>query len=95
MHAERVPPTIPICELGGDCAVALAPENDIPARLLLLVRSQAETRWNGEMDVEIDLNHMALWKAIEKFPGGVEDEWGMFNRVLRAWRVIKHRQEHE
>ena len=64
-------------------------ENEEAARLFMLVRSQAETRWNGEQDIEIDLNHLVLWKAIEKYPGGVKDEWGTFQKVIRAWHTAQ------
>ena len=85
MHSERTPPTTPICELGESCRVELVKENEDAARIFQMVRAQCEVRWNGEQDIEIDLNHLALWKAIEKFPGGIKDEWSCFNRVLRAW----------
>ena len=60
-------------------------ENKQAAQIFQMVRSQCETRWNGEQDIEIDLNHVALWKAIEKFPGGIKNEWEVFNRVNKAW----------
>ena len=63
----------------------LLPENEQAAKLFLATRSQCECRRNGEQDIEIDLNHPSLWKAIEKFPGGIKDEWGTFQRILRAW----------
>jgi len=87
MHSERKPPTTPICELGESCRVELMVENEQAARIFQMVRSQCECRWNGEQDIEIDLHHPSLWKAIEKYPGGVSDEWGTFNRVSRAWHT--------
>ena len=72
----------PPCET---CRVDLLPENEVAAKIYFMVRSQCECRWNGEQDIEIDINHVALWKAIEKFPGGVKDEWGTFQKVSRAW----------
>ena len=67
----------------------LLPENEVAAKLYFFVRSQCETRWNGEQDIEIDLNHVALWKAIEKYPGGVKDEWGTFQKISRAWHAAQ------
>ena len=61
-------------------------ENETAAKIFLMCRSQCEVRWNGEQDIEIDLNHLALWKAIEKFPGGIKDEWSTFQKVNRAWQ---------
>ena len=67
------------------CWVDLLPENRTAFTIYSMVRSQCECRWNGEQDIEIDLNHVALWKAIEKFPCGVKDEWSTFQRISRAW----------
>jgi hypothetical protein len=67
--------------------VELLPENEVAAKLFLMTRSQCEVRWDGEKDVEICLNHMALWKAIEKFPGGVSDEWKTFQKISNAWHT--------
>jgi len=92
MHSERKPPTTPICELGESCRVELKVENEQAARIFQMVRSQCETRWNGEQDIEIDLNHVALWKAIEKFPGGVQNEWGTFQKVSRAWHHAQQKK---
>jgi len=64
-------------------------ENEEAARLFQMCRSQCETRWNGEQDIEIDLNHLVLWKAIEKYPGGVKDDWGTFQKVIRAWHTAQ------
>jgi hypothetical protein len=87
MFEARNPPEEPPCDRCTDerKRVELLPENEVAAKIFLMVRSQAECRWNGEQDIEIDLHHLSLWKAIEKFPGGVQDEWSTFNRVLRAW----------
>lgn len=60
-------------------------ENEVAVKIYFMVRGQCETRWNGEQDIEIDLNHLALWKAIEKYPGGIRDEWETFQKVNRAW----------
>ena len=64
-------------------------ENEVAAKIYFMVRSQCELRWDGEKDVEIDLNHAALWKAIEKYPGGIKDEWGTFQKISRAWHTAQ------
>lgn len=71
------------------CRVDLLPENEVAAQIYFMVRSQAETRWDGEKDVEIDLHHPSLWKAIEKYPSGVSDEWSTFQKVSRAWHTAQ------
>ena len=91
MFAARTPPQEPICDTCTDerKSVILLPENEVAAKIFLFTRSQCELRWDGEKDVEIDLHHPSLWKAIEKFPGGVNDEWGTFQRVSRAWHTAQ------
>jgi len=92
MHSERIPPTTPICELGNPCRVELMVENREAATIFQMVRGQCETRWNGEQDIEIDLHHPSLWKAIEKYPGGIKDEWGTFQKVSRAWHESQQKK---
>jgi hypothetical protein len=91
MFAARNPPQEAICDTCTDerkrARVGLLQENEVAAKIFLMTRSQCEVRWDGEKDVEIDLHHPSLWKAIKKFPGGIQDEWGTFNRVLRAWHT--------
>ena len=70
----------------------LLQENEIAAKLFLMTRSQCQTRWNGEQDIEIDLDHVALWKAIEKFPGGIQNEWEVFQRISRAWHESQRKK---
>ena len=91
MFAARNPPQEPCCDTCTDerKRVDLLPENEQAAKIFLFTRSQCELRWNGEQDIEIDLNHVALWKAIEKFPGGVNDEWGTFQKISRAWHTAQ------
>ena len=87
MFAARTPPEEAVCDRCTDerKRVDLLQENEVAAKLFLFVRSQCQVRWNGEQDIEIDLDHVALWKAIEKFPGGIENEWGTFQKVNKAW----------
>jgi len=87
MFAERNPPQEPPCDTCTDEAkrVDLLPENEVAAKIFLIVRNQCEVRWDGEKDTEIGLHHPALWKAIEKFPYSINNEWETFNRILRAW----------
>ncbi len=91
MFAARNSPQEATCDICTDerKRVDLLPENEVAAKIFLFTRSQCETRWNGEQDIEIDLNHVALWKAIEKFPGGIKDEWGTFQKISRAWHTAQ------
>ena len=93
MHSERIPPTTPICELGNPCRVELVRDNEDAAKIFMTVRAQCECRWDGEKDVEIDLHHPSVWKAIEKFPNGVKDEWECFEKIRRAWHTLRQRRD--
>ena len=94
MFQQRNPPQEPPCDTCTDekKRVELLPENEVAAKLYIMCRSQAETRFNGERDFEVDLNHLALWKAIEKFPGGIKDEWETFQKVNRAWHFAQQKK---
>ena len=82
-YAERTPPEPP-CE---SCRVELVSENEDAARVFMTVRGQVLTRWNGERDVPVDLNHLAVWAAIDGL--GIEDRAGTFQKVCRAWHAIE------
>jgi hypothetical protein len=73
--------------------VELVKENEHVARIYLLVRSQCETRWNGEKDIPVDIRHEALWKAIEKYPYPVHNHWGCFNQVIRLWHTLRSKKD--
>ena len=85
MHSERTPPTTPICDLGESCRVELVKENEDVARIFMLVRGQSICVWNGETNIPIDINHSAVWSAIDKYPGGIQDQWGCFNQIVHVW----------
>jgi hypothetical protein len=94
MFEARNPPEDPPCDRCTDerKRVELLPENEVAAKIFLMVRQQCEVRFNGEQTYEVDLNHSSLWKAIEKFPGGVQDEWGTAQRILRAWHSAQQKK---
>jgi hypothetical protein len=87
MFAARNPPQEPTCDTCTDerKKVELIQENEIAAKIYLFIRSQCECRWNGEQDIETDLHHPSLWKAIEKYPAKINDEWKLFQKINRAW----------
>lgn len=94
MMGERTPPQEPPCDICMDekKRVELSPENETAAKIFLMVRSQCETRFNGEQSFEVDLHHPSLWKAIEKYPGGIKDEWQTFQNILKAWHESQQRK---
>ena len=80
MYAERTPPGTPPCE---SCRVELREENENAARIFQTVRGQVITRFNGQADIVVDLNHLAVWAAIDAY--GVRDRTGCFEQVLNLF----------
>lgn len=75
IYARRDPPQEPPCET---CRVDLDPENHVVARIYSAVKGQVITV--GEANIPVDLNHLAVWKMIEKYK--VKDETECFERVM-------------
>ncbi len=73
MYVERNPPTDPPCET---CRVELKEENVDAYKIFLIVRHQYIMGTNGP----ISINHLAVWKAIEKY--SVKKERETFEKVL-------------
>lgn len=92
MYAERTPPgDEPPCET---CRVELSEENEDVARIFQMVRGQVITRFNGQADVIVDLNHVAVWAAIDAY--GVKDRIGMFERILKMfYRFLEEQKKSE
>jgi hypothetical protein len=96
MHSERKPPGTPKCELGESCRVELRGDNEDAAKLYQMVRRQVLFFFNGEVDKEFDINHQAVWAAIDHWPTKVSDPWGLFNKVLRVYYFfLSERQRNE
>ena len=88
MYAERMPPGEPPCE---KCWVDLKEENEEAARIFRIVRGQVITRFNGEADVIVDLNHLALWEAIDRYP--IRNKTGCFEKVLKLFFALLEEQK--
>lgn len=75
----------PPCET---CRVEIMPENTVALRIYMMTRSQYIMGFNGPIDV----NHMAIWTAIEKYKKkyriSEEDEVDIFERVTQCARII-------
>lgn len=85
MYAERTPPGTPPCE---SCRVELRWENEDAARIYRMIRGQVITRHNGRHDTIMDLNHVALWAAIDGY--GIRDRIGTFERVLTVFHFFQN-----
>jgi hypothetical protein len=88
MYESRTPPQEPPCKT---CRTVLKPENEDAARIFQIVRGQCRIRWNGERDVVVDLDHLAVWAAIDAY--GVRDRVGTFEKVLRLFRERLREQD--
>jgi hypothetical protein len=80
MHAERNPPTEPPCE---GCLTPLAKENEAVARVYMAVRSQCRTRFNGEYDVVVDLDFVAVKVILDMY--GIRNQKDVFHRIRAAF----------
>lgn len=90
-------PDCPACEVFGarakegisacdTCRVVLAEENAEAARIYQLTRGQVVTV--GEQ--VIDLNHVAVWKSIEKYK--VKDQTGCFELVNKVFHYFLNKE---
>jgi hypothetical protein len=68
----------------------LLSENEDAARIFQIVRGQVLTRFNGKYDAVIDINHLALWAAIDAY--GVRDRTGCFEKVLNLFHYLLKEQ---
>ncbi len=88
LYAARTPPQEPPCVT---CRVDLFDDNEEAARIYQVVRRQVVTRFNGREDVVIDVNHVAVWQAIDGY--GVRDRRGCFEKVLRLFHEMMRGEE--
>ena len=92
IYASRTPPEKPPCE--EKChAVGLMKENELVASIYVTCRSHCETRWNGERDIEIDLDYPSVESAMRMKGIPMEDQWDIFNRVRKLFHQVKERNE--
>jgi len=95
MHSERKPPGTPKCELGESCRVELRGDNEDAARIFQMIRRQTLFFFNGEVDKEIDLNHVALWSLIDHWPKKI-NAYETFQKVLSCYHhFLNERQKDE
>lgn len=81
---------ISACE---NCHIELMEENRKVAQIYLSVQGQIITRFNGESDTVIDLNHLAIWEQIDRRK--VEDPLKCFELIMRTFHhfLAKERGE--
>ena len=88
MYGERTPPGDPPC---ATCWVDLKEENEDAARIFRMVRGQVITRFNGQADMIVDLNHLAVWAAIDAYE--IKDRVGTFEKVMKMFYTLLEEQK--
>ena len=90
MYADRVPPEEPLCTA---CRVELMECNEDAGMVYMQCRGQVITRFNGQNDVVVDVNHLAVWAAIDGY--GIKDRIGVFEKVIRLFHHFLNEAKHE
>jgi hypothetical protein len=58
---------------GGGTPIILIPACEDAARIYMLCRNQTVNIFNGEQDIPVDLNHLAVWAALDHAYDGPDD----------------------
>lgn len=66
-------------------------ENEDAAKIYFKVRRQTLNVWNGERDIPVDLNHLAVFAWIDAY--GIKDRIGTAEKVTRCWHEIRSNEE--
>jgi hypothetical protein len=86
MYTERNPSEKPPC---NPCQVNLIPGCEAAARIFMLCRRQIINVWDGESNKHVDLNHLAVWAAIDH-DGSIVSPYECFLMVIRVFnRLLK------
>lgn len=67
-------------------------ENKIPAQIFMLVNKQVLTRWNGEQSIVIDIDHNAVWSAINNYPEFIYNKWNVFCMIINAFHYFLRKE---
>jgi hypothetical protein len=70
-------------------------ENEQAARIYRMVRRQSLFFFNGDVDKEIDLNHVAVWSLIDHYQPPLSDPWGTFNKVMNTYYYFLNERQKE
>ena len=79
MHADRIPPTVPPCEV---CWVDLKEENEDAAKIFQSVRGQIITY----KEKIVDINHLAIDAALKRY--GIADSKKCFDKVVKLFHSM-------
>jgi hypothetical protein len=82
-YGERNPPEDPPCDT---CWVDLRPDNKEAAEVYIMCRDQIIVAGMGQV---IGINNLAIYGAMDRFPGGVKDQWRCLNKVRAAFQHFR------
>ena len=66
-------------------------ENEDAVKVFFKVRGQVIRAFNGEYDVAVDLNHLAVWAMIDACE--IKDRMRTFDKVVSAWHLLKENED--
>ena len=73
------------------CRVDLEPENETPVNVYLICRNQALTAGMG--GTVIDLNYPAVFGVMDRWPGGIANQWDCFMKVRKLFSEFRPTQD--
>ena len=76
-----------------NCRVDLLPINNYAAEIYQKVRSQVKLYFNGQSMRELDIEHSAIWSAIDHFPHRIKNSWEVFERILHTYHYFKQERD--
>jgi hypothetical protein len=86
----------PICDECPGNPVDLLPDNFIASQIYEKVKGQIILYFNGEVNKELTLNHLAVWAMIDHWPGKIDNPWKVFERVINSYQYfLKERQDND
>lgn len=88
MYGDREPPQSSPCE---SCMPVFYEENKDALWVFSVISNQFIMSMNGP----VDINHMAIWKTIEKY--GIKEERKTFEKVLKlsSWHLNRIMEKRE
>ena len=89
-YAERIPPEAPPCET---CRVLLQEENEEAAAVYMATRGQVITR--GVDGVVTDISIPAICDVMDRYPGGIKDQWRCMSMVIKTFHSFLKEKRHE
>lgn len=89
-RAKLDPPEEPPCDT---CRVELMPENKEAVEVYMMTRNQIITTGMGQA---IDISIPAICNVMDRYPGGIKNQWRCLNKVRMAFHhFLKNEKKEE